>query len=81
MPRSRSRWIPKGSAPATPTRRSGRSSTELPDDVAQIVRTRTAGVPVETLFFWVSIGAMSEELCAQHVRTLCGQLAPLLADA
>jgi alkanesulfonate monooxygenase SsuD/methylene tetrahydromethanopterin reductase-like flavin-dependent oxidoreductase (luciferase family) len=52
-----------------------------PDDVAQIVRTRTAGAPVETLFFWVSIGAMSEDLCVQHVRTLCGQLAPLLADA
>ena len=51
-----------------------------PDDVAQIVRTRTAGAPVETLFFWVSIGAMSEDLCAQHVRTLCTQLAPLLAD-
>jgi alkanesulfonate monooxygenase SsuD/methylene tetrahydromethanopterin reductase-like flavin-dependent oxidoreductase (luciferase family) len=52
-----------------------------PDDVAQIVRTRTAGAPVETVFFWVSIGAMSEDLCAQHVRTLCAQLAPLLADA
>ncbi len=51
-----------------------------PDDVAQIVRTRTAGAPVETLFFWVSIGAMPEDLCAQHVRTLCTQLAPLLAD-
>ena len=52
-----------------------------PDDVAQIVRARTAGAPVETLFFWVSIGAMPEELCAEHVRTLCTQLAPLLADA
>lgn len=52
-----------------------------PDDVAQIVRTRTAGAPVETVFFWVSIGAMSEDLSAQHVRTLCAQLAPLLADA
>ncbi len=51
-----------------------------PDDVAQTVRPRTAGAPVETLFFWVSIGAMSEDLCAQHVRMLCTQLAPLLAD-
>lgn len=52
-----------------------------PDDVAGIVRTRTAGAPVETIFFWVSIGAMPEDLCAQHVQTLCGQLAPLLADS
>ena len=49
-----------------------------PDDVAQIVRTRTAGVPVETVFFWVSIGAMSEDLCAQHVRTLLRSSLPCL---
>jgi alkanesulfonate monooxygenase SsuD/methylene tetrahydromethanopterin reductase-like flavin-dependent oxidoreductase (luciferase family) len=50
-----------------------------PHDVAQTVRARTAGAPVETVFFWVSIGAMPEEMCAQHVQTLCTQLAPLLA--
>ncbi len=52
-----------------------------PDDVAETVRARIAGAPVETVFFWVSIGGMPESMCAQHVQTLCTQLAPLLADA
>ena len=51
-----------------------------PEEVAQTVRARTAGAPVETVFFWVSIGGMPEAMCAQHVQTLCTQLAPLLAD-
>ncbi len=52
-----------------------------PDDVAHSIRTRTAGAPVETVFFWVSIGAMSEAMSLQHVQTLCTQLAPRLAIA
>ena len=51
-----------------------------PDDVAQTVRARTAGAPVETVFFWVSIGGMSEAMSRRHVQMLCTRLAPLLAD-
>jgi alkanesulfonate monooxygenase SsuD/methylene tetrahydromethanopterin reductase-like flavin-dependent oxidoreductase (luciferase family) len=51
-----------------------------PDEVADVIRRRTAGAPVETMFFWVSIGGMSEAMCAQHVQTLCTGLAPLLAS-
>ena len=51
-----------------------------PDDVAQAVRARTAGAPVETVFFWASVGGMSEATSLQHVQTLCTRLAPLLAD-
>ena len=51
-----------------------------PDDVAQTVRARTAGAPVETVFFWVSIGGMSEAMSRRHVQMLCTRLVPLLAD-
>jgi alkanesulfonate monooxygenase SsuD/methylene tetrahydromethanopterin reductase-like flavin-dependent oxidoreductase (luciferase family) len=51
-----------------------------PHEVAQTVRARTAGAPVETVFFWVSIGGMSEAMSRQHVQTLCTRLAPLLVD-
>jgi hypothetical protein len=50
-----------------------------PDEVARAVRTRTAGAPVETVFFWASIGGMSEAMSLQHVQTLCTRLAPRLA--
>jgi hypothetical protein len=52
-----------------------------PDEVANTVRARTAGAPVETVFFWVSIGGMSEAMSRQHMETLCTRLAPLLADS
>ena len=63
---------------ATPTRPLRRSSTAHPTRLLarDVARTRAAR-PVETVFFWVSIGGMSEALCVQHVQTLCTQLAPL----
>jgi alkanesulfonate monooxygenase SsuD/methylene tetrahydromethanopterin reductase-like flavin-dependent oxidoreductase (luciferase family) len=51
-----------------------------PEEVAKSVHARTAGAPVETVFFFVSIGGMPEDLCLRHVQTLCTGLAPLLAD-
>jgi alkanesulfonate monooxygenase SsuD/methylene tetrahydromethanopterin reductase-like flavin-dependent oxidoreductase (luciferase family) len=50
------------------------------DEVADGILRRTAGAPVETVFFWVSIGAMPEAMCVQHVQTLCTGLAPRLAS-
>jgi alkanesulfonate monooxygenase SsuD/methylene tetrahydromethanopterin reductase-like flavin-dependent oxidoreductase (luciferase family) len=50
-----------------------------PDEVASTIKNETSGAPVETVFFWASIGGMPEEYVARHVRTICTRLAPLLA--
>ncbi|MCU1389931.1 MAG: luxA 2 [Ilumatobacteraceae bacterium] len=49
-----------------------------PEDVATRIRTATAGAPIETVFFWASIAGMPEAMVAEHVRTICTQLAPAL---
>ena len=51
-----------------------------PEDAAARIRAYAADAPVETVFFFVSIGGMPEELVARHIQTLCIRLAPLLAD-
>jgi alkanesulfonate monooxygenase SsuD/methylene tetrahydromethanopterin reductase-like flavin-dependent oxidoreductase (luciferase family) len=52
---------------------------ETPDRMADRVRTYTAGAPVETVYFWASLGGMSEERATEHVQLVCNKLAPLLA--
>jgi alkanesulfonate monooxygenase SsuD/methylene tetrahydromethanopterin reductase-like flavin-dependent oxidoreductase (luciferase family) len=47
-----------------------------PEAVASDIRLFTAGAPVETVFLWASIAGMPEAVVAQHVRTICTQLAP-----
>lgn len=54
---------------------------DTPDNVAAQVRAVTAGLPVETVFFWVSIAGMAEDIVMRHMQTICKDLAPLLADA
>ncbi len=44
------------------------------------VRAYTAGAPVETVYFWASIGGMSEERARDNVQLVCNKLAPLLAE-
>ena len=53
---------------------------ETPDRMAERVRAYTAGAPVETVYFWASIGGMSEERARDHVQLVCNKLAPLLAE-
>jgi len=53
---------------------------ETPDQMADRVRAYTAGAPVETVYFWASIGGMSEERARDHVQLVCNKLAPLLAE-
>jgi len=53
---------------------------ETPERMAERVRAYTAGAPVETVFFWASIGGMSEERERDHVQLVCNKLAPLLAE-
>lgn len=51
-----------------------------PETVASEVRAYVADGPVDTVYLWASIGAMSEELTTRHVQTICTGLRPLLAD-
>jgi hypothetical protein len=51
---------------------------ETPEGMADRLRRRTAGAPVETVFLWASIAGMPEDLVARNVRTICTRLAPLL---
>jgi alkanesulfonate monooxygenase SsuD/methylene tetrahydromethanopterin reductase-like flavin-dependent oxidoreductase (luciferase family) len=51
-----------------------------PERIAEQVKEMTTGAPIETVFLFASIGGMPEELVARHVQTICGKLAPLLAD-
>ena len=51
---------------------------ETPERMAERVHAYTAGAPVETVWFWASIGGMSEERARDHVQLVCSKLAPLL---
>lgn len=51
-----------------------------PEHVAEKIKAGTAGAPVDTVFFWASIGGMADELVMRNIGTICTRLAPLLAD-
>jgi alkanesulfonate monooxygenase SsuD/methylene tetrahydromethanopterin reductase-like flavin-dependent oxidoreductase (luciferase family) len=51
-----------------------------PEHVAETIRAGTAGAPVETVFFWASIGGMADEHVMSNIEMICTRLAPLLAD-
>jgi alkanesulfonate monooxygenase SsuD/methylene tetrahydromethanopterin reductase-like flavin-dependent oxidoreductase (luciferase family) len=75
-------------APIDPDRLRGREPRgpldhfwlETPEGMAGRLHRRTAGTPVETVFFWASIAGMPEDMVARNVRTICTRLAPLLQD-
>lgn len=50
-----------------------------PETVADGIRSYTAGAPVQTVFFWASIGGMAEAAVARNVQTIFTRLAPLLS--
>src|SRR5437879_8348302 len=52
-----------------------------PEDMAALIRESTAGLPVESVYFWASLSGRSEDLVAEQVRLVCTRVAPLLADA
>jgi hypothetical protein len=54
---------------------------DTPENVAARVRQATDGLPVEQVFFWVSIAGMREDMVTRHMQTICHDLAPLLVDA
>lgn len=51
-----------------------------PEEVAARIEAQTAGAPVEEVFLWASLAGMPEEFVANGIQTICGRLAPLLAD-
>lgn len=51
---------------------------ETPEEIARRTVDYVGDAPVETVFFWASIGGMPEDMVARHVQTLCTRLAPLL---
>jgi alkanesulfonate monooxygenase SsuD/methylene tetrahydromethanopterin reductase-like flavin-dependent oxidoreductase (luciferase family) len=52
---------------------------ETPERMADRVRGYTAGAPVETVYFWASLGGTPEARAVEHVQLVCNKLAPLLA--
>lgn len=50
-----------------------------PENVAGSLLDSAAGAPVETMFFWASIGGMPEEAVMANIELLCTRVAPLLA--
>jgi len=51
-----------------------------PECVAEKVKAATKGAPVDTVFFWASIGGMSDDLVMRNINTVCTRLAPLLTE-
>jgi alkanesulfonate monooxygenase SsuD/methylene tetrahydromethanopterin reductase-like flavin-dependent oxidoreductase (luciferase family) len=51
-----------------------------PQDVAGKVLSFVADAPVDTVFFWASLGGMPEKEVTKQVELVCSQLAPLLRD-
>jgi alkanesulfonate monooxygenase SsuD/methylene tetrahydromethanopterin reductase-like flavin-dependent oxidoreductase (luciferase family) len=52
-----------------------------PEEVAAKVRAFVGQAPVDTAFFWASLGGMPEKEVAKQVELVCSRLAPLLRDA
>jgi alkanesulfonate monooxygenase SsuD/methylene tetrahydromethanopterin reductase-like flavin-dependent oxidoreductase (luciferase family) len=51
-----------------------------PEDAAARIREKTSGLPVRHLIFWASIAGMPDDLVAENIELVCGQLQPLLRD-
>lgn len=49
-----------------------------PQEIAARIRAAVAGLPVETVYLWGSIGGMDEQLSLRCVNTICTAVAPLL---
>ncbi|MCU1658326.1 MAG: luxA 2, partial [Pseudonocardiales bacterium] len=52
-----------------------------PQGNAKQIREHLTGLPVQTVFFWVSLAGMPDDMVARHVETICTSLRPLLAEA
>jgi len=51
-----------------------------PEQVADAIRSKTAGLPVTDIYTWADYSGLSDEAIDRHVQLLVTELAPLLAD-
>ncbi|MEU6185767.1 LLM class flavin-dependent oxidoreductase [Nocardia sp. NPDC047038] len=49
-----------------------------PEEIAGRIRDLVKDAPTSTVYLWGSVGGMPEPMVAEHVRTVCTRLAPLL---
>ena len=63
-----------------PSGREPRIVIATPEDASRYVRRRIAGLPVEEVFIWATVGAMPDDIVDRHVE-LAGELKVLLEDA
>ena len=54
------------------------SSTARPRRSRGGCENKVGDAPVDTVYFWASIGGMPEKAVARHIQTVCTRLAPLL---
>lgn len=50
-----------------------------PEFVVDELRERAGVAPVETIFFWASIGGMPEDMVMRNIETVCTRVGPLFA--
>ena len=58
---------------------SGRFVLGSVDDIAQVIRTRCAGLPVTDIAFWADYPGMPDDLIDRHLELAFGELAPRLS--
>ena len=54
---------------------------DTPEVVAARIKDFVGTAPVETVYFWVSLAGMPEEMVMRHATTILTELKPLLKDA
>lgn len=51
---------------------------DTPENIAGWIQSAATEMPLESVFFWASIGGMPQEMVARNVQTICSRLGPLL---
>lgn len=69
------RWRARGVSAAP-----GHFLHATPEQAAADIRAYLGDAPVETVWFFATLGGMPEEMVRRHVTTLCTELAPRLRD-
>lgn len=75
--------VPRPADPERVRQRSPRTSLDYffhdtPAGMAEKVRAYTEGAPVDTVYFWASLGGMSEDRARANVTKICTEMAPRL---
>jgi hypothetical protein len=51
-----------------------------PEEAAARVKAYAGDAPVDTVWFCASVAGMPSDMVAQHVRTICTKVRPLLQE-